>query len=345
MCWRSPSSGCSVRARLHGYELRKRLATLFGTFRAFSYGSLYPTLRRSPRRAGSRRTNRSRPHRPVAAGQACLPADRGGQGTLRGTAEPGRTGGLRRRGLRRRLAFFAQTRSEIRLQIVARSRVVAVDGLPAALRGASPRCFDATGDLQIWSRISDRVWAKNARRAPKPSSSKASGPTWSSSSAKCSLPPRSAGGHACPAATRAMPASSGSSPRSSRLGEPAQGRYRPVGERRGRCRTGSRVACEARILHRLSLSNPRTAISTRSTTPNTRYCSDVAPYCAAMYHDDTSGRGKCDARMPDGRTRVSDGDGPVPGLSPRADRSAVPPPVPNASTSVRACGGPRRTAR
>jgi DNA-binding PadR family transcriptional regulator len=31
---------------LHGYELRKRLNALLGTFRAFSYGSLYPTLRR-----------------------------------------------------------------------------------------------------------------------------------------------------------------------------------------------------------------------------------------------------------------------------------------------------------
>ena len=31
---------------MHGYELRKRLSTLLGTFRAFSYGSLYPTLRR-----------------------------------------------------------------------------------------------------------------------------------------------------------------------------------------------------------------------------------------------------------------------------------------------------------
>src|SRR3954453_9012529 len=30
---------------MHGYELRKRLSTLLGTFRAFSYGSLYPTLR------------------------------------------------------------------------------------------------------------------------------------------------------------------------------------------------------------------------------------------------------------------------------------------------------------
>lgn len=31
---------------MHGYELRKRLNSLLGAFRAFSYGSLYPTLRR-----------------------------------------------------------------------------------------------------------------------------------------------------------------------------------------------------------------------------------------------------------------------------------------------------------
>src|SRR6476620_3536450 len=31
---------------MHGYELRKRLSSLLGSFRAFSYGSLYPTLRR-----------------------------------------------------------------------------------------------------------------------------------------------------------------------------------------------------------------------------------------------------------------------------------------------------------
>jgi len=31
---------------MHGYELRKRLNMTLGLFRAFSYGSLYPTLRR-----------------------------------------------------------------------------------------------------------------------------------------------------------------------------------------------------------------------------------------------------------------------------------------------------------
>ncbi|RJQ83411.1 PadR family transcriptional regulator [Pseudonocardiaceae bacterium YIM PH 21723] len=33
-------------APMHGYELRKRLGSLLGGLRAFSYGSLYPTLRR-----------------------------------------------------------------------------------------------------------------------------------------------------------------------------------------------------------------------------------------------------------------------------------------------------------
>ncbi|MGH3763460.1 PadR family transcriptional regulator [Actinophytocola sp.] len=31
---------------MHGYQLRKRLSDMLGTLRAFSYGSLYPTLRR-----------------------------------------------------------------------------------------------------------------------------------------------------------------------------------------------------------------------------------------------------------------------------------------------------------
>ncbi|MGM1065238.1 PadR family transcriptional regulator [Saccharothrix sp. Mg75] len=36
-------------APMHGYELRKRLTELLGAFRAFSYGTLYPTLRKLQR--------------------------------------------------------------------------------------------------------------------------------------------------------------------------------------------------------------------------------------------------------------------------------------------------------
>jgi DNA-binding PadR family transcriptional regulator len=38
--------GMLVEGPLHGYELRKRLAAVLGAFRALSYGSLYPCLRR-----------------------------------------------------------------------------------------------------------------------------------------------------------------------------------------------------------------------------------------------------------------------------------------------------------
>lgn len=37
--------GLLAESPLHGYELRKRLSSLLGTFRALSYGSLYPCLK------------------------------------------------------------------------------------------------------------------------------------------------------------------------------------------------------------------------------------------------------------------------------------------------------------
>jgi DNA-binding PadR family transcriptional regulator len=58
--------GLLAESPLHGYELRKRLNTMLGTFRAFSYGSLYPTLRRMQSRGwvtadnGSGRGGRSK---------------------------------------------------------------------------------------------------------------------------------------------------------------------------------------------------------------------------------------------------------------------------------------------
>ena len=38
--------GLLTESPMHGYELRKRLSTTLGAFRALSYGSLYPTLRK-----------------------------------------------------------------------------------------------------------------------------------------------------------------------------------------------------------------------------------------------------------------------------------------------------------
>lgn len=106
---------------MHGYELRKRLATLLGTFRAFSYGSLYPTLGKL---ADAGWITEEEPG-PLAA-PATL--SRRGKRVYQLTAEgkehfadllaevgPGAYGDEQ---FGARLAFFAQTRSEVRLEIL-----------------------------------------------------------------------------------------------------------------------------------------------------------------------------------------------------------------------------------
>jgi DNA-binding PadR family transcriptional regulator len=106
---------------MHGYELRKRLSSLLGAFRAFSYGSLYPTLRRlseagwiseelpldaAPPSMRSRRGKRV--YKLTAEGKEHL-AD------LLAAVGPE---AFDDDGFGARLAFFAQTRSDIRLQIL-----------------------------------------------------------------------------------------------------------------------------------------------------------------------------------------------------------------------------------
>jgi DNA-binding PadR family transcriptional regulator len=106
---------------MHGYELRRRLTNLLGAFRAFSYGSLYPTLRRlseagwiteeSPLNApaGATLSRRGkRVYRLTAEGKEHL-AD------LLSEVGPD---AFDDEGFGARLAFFAQIRSDIRLQIL-----------------------------------------------------------------------------------------------------------------------------------------------------------------------------------------------------------------------------------
>jgi DNA-binding PadR family transcriptional regulator len=107
---------------MHGYELRKRLASLLGAFRAFSYGSLYPTLRRlseagwiseeAPIEAApgtaTRARRRKRVYRLTADGKEHLAALLSQVGPDAFDTE----------GFGARLAFFAQTRSDIRLQVL-----------------------------------------------------------------------------------------------------------------------------------------------------------------------------------------------------------------------------------
>ncbi|MEI2825802.1 MAG: PadR family transcriptional regulator [Dermatophilaceae bacterium] len=55
---------------MHGYELRKRLNSALGAFRALSYGSLYPCLRESARQGVDPRDSRGRPDGPARGSTA-----------------------------------------------------------------------------------------------------------------------------------------------------------------------------------------------------------------------------------------------------------------------------------
>jgi DNA-binding PadR family transcriptional regulator len=139
---------------MHGYELRKRLFTLLGAFRAFSYGSLYPTLRRlseagwiseeEPIEAvtstGARSRRGRRVYRLTAEGKEHL---------AELLAEVG-PDAFEDEGFGARLAFFAQTRSDIRLQVLEgrRRRVEEKrDGLRSALTRTGERLDRYTREL------------------------------------------------------------------------------------------------------------------------------------------------------------------------------------------------------
>lgn len=105
-------------APMHGYELRKRLTGLLGAFRAFSYGSLYPTLRRlqadglisedaDPEGTGTRRRARRVYHLTVEGKERFvdLLADTGPQ-TFTDD------------GFGVHLAFFSRTPAEVRMRIL-----------------------------------------------------------------------------------------------------------------------------------------------------------------------------------------------------------------------------------
>ena len=110
---------------MHGYQLRKRLSELLGAFRAFSYGSLYPSLRRL-QEAGW--IDEQAPLEAPAGGAGFGARSKRGKKVYRLTAEGkehfaqllAQVGpeAYDDEGFGTRLAFFAQTRSDIRLQIL-----------------------------------------------------------------------------------------------------------------------------------------------------------------------------------------------------------------------------------
>jgi DNA-binding PadR family transcriptional regulator len=139
---------------MHGYELRKRLSTLLGTFRAFSYGSLYPTLRRLSEAGWISEEE------PIAEAVLSAARSRRGKRVYRLTAEGKEhladlladvgPDAFDDEGFGARLAFFAQTRSDIRLQVLEgrRRRVEEQrDGMKSTLARTGERLDRYTREL------------------------------------------------------------------------------------------------------------------------------------------------------------------------------------------------------
>ena len=109
---------------LHGYELRKRLATVLGPFRALSYGSLYPCLRRLQTRGlieevdVTPATESSAP--PLAARRARVVYAVTGEGKEEFSTWANQPGAeaWEDEGFAAHLAFFGRTEARVRLRIL-----------------------------------------------------------------------------------------------------------------------------------------------------------------------------------------------------------------------------------
>jgi len=141
-------------AHMHGYELRKKLNTTLGAFRAFSFGSLYPTLRRLQADgyitedaaeidfdAVPLTSRRSRVvYRLTADGKERLSALLADAGPQSWSDD----------GFGIHLAFFSRTTSEVRMRILEgrRRRVEEKrEGLRTAVAKAADRLDHYTGEL------------------------------------------------------------------------------------------------------------------------------------------------------------------------------------------------------
>ena len=152
---------------LHGYELRKRLNALLGTFRAFGYGSLYPCLKEllaqgliaedSPAGAGEPGHAGQAWQRPGQARQRSgrrskivyrLTAD--GKERLQDLLAEAGPPAWEDDGFGVHFAFFGQTRADIRLRILEGRRTrleERLDGVRAAMSRTRERLDSYTLEL------------------------------------------------------------------------------------------------------------------------------------------------------------------------------------------------------
>ena len=154
---------------LHGYELRKRLNSLLGTFRAWGYGSLYPCLKdllaqgliaeEPPADTDAGQARRTGPDRP-RPGQARPRSGRRSKIVYRLTADgkerlqdllaEAGPAAWEDDGFGVHFAFFGQTRADIRLRILEGRRTrleERLDGVRAAMSRTRERLDSYTLEL------------------------------------------------------------------------------------------------------------------------------------------------------------------------------------------------------
>jgi DNA-binding PadR family transcriptional regulator len=137
---------------MHGYELRKRLNALLGTFRAFGYGSLYPCLKDLLTQGLIAEEEPGVPGSPLAGRRSKIVYRLTAEGKERLQqllAEPG-PAAWEDDGFGVRFAFFGQTRADIRLRILEGRRTrleERLDGVRAAMARTRERLDSYTLEL------------------------------------------------------------------------------------------------------------------------------------------------------------------------------------------------------
>jgi DNA-binding PadR family transcriptional regulator len=137
---------------MHGYELRKRLNTLLGAFRAFSYGSLYPCLKELLAQGLIAEEEPDGPPKPLAGRRSKivyrLTAD--GKERLQQLLTESGPAAWEDDGFGIRFAFFGQTRADIRMRILEGRRTrleERLEGVRAAMARTRERLDSYTLEL------------------------------------------------------------------------------------------------------------------------------------------------------------------------------------------------------
>jgi DNA-binding PadR family transcriptional regulator len=138
---------------MHGYELRKRLNTLLGMFRAFSYGSLYPCLKQLLVQGLITEDRPDEDARTLPSGRSKIVYKLTAEGKehLQGLLSEAGPAAWEDEGFGVHFAFFAHTHADVRLRILEgrRSRLEErLESVRSALARTRERVDSYTLELQ-----------------------------------------------------------------------------------------------------------------------------------------------------------------------------------------------------